>query len=67
MSDGDPDCENQFYILRKTLCPAVLSENFFHDNREDLAFITSEEGKKAVVDLHVLGIRRYIENHFPQE
>lgn len=67
MSDGDPDYEDQFYILRKTQCPAVLSENFFHDNREDLAFITSEDGKKAVVDLHVLGIRRYIENHFPQD
>lgn len=67
MSDGDPDYESQFYILRKTLCPAVLTENFFHDNREDLAFITSEEGRKAVVDLHVLGISRYIENHFTQE
>ena len=28
--DGDYDKENQFTILSKTLCPAVLTENFFH-------------------------------------
>lgn len=59
-SDGDPDWEEGFYILRKTRCPAVLSENFFHDNREDLAFITSEQGKRAIVKTHVDGIVNYI-------
>lgn len=34
-ADGDPDFEDQFYILRKTTCPAVLTENFFMTNRED--------------------------------
>ena len=28
-SDGDPDWEENFYILSKTKCPAVLTENFF--------------------------------------
>ena len=28
MSDGDRDWENDFYILRKSWCPAVLTENF---------------------------------------
>ena len=27
-SDGDPDKESQFYILKHTKCPAVLVENF---------------------------------------
>ena len=31
-SDGDSDWEEQFYILRKSMCPAVLTENFFMDN-----------------------------------
>ena len=38
-SDGDPDWEEGFYILRKTKCPAVLTENFFMDNEQDLAYI----------------------------
>ena len=31
--DGDPDWEENFYILRHTHCPAVLIENFFMDNK----------------------------------
>ena len=27
-SDGDSDWEEQFYILRKSMCAAVLTENF---------------------------------------
>lgn len=59
-SDGDPDIESNFYILRHTSCPAVLSENLFMDNREDVAFLESEEGAKAIVGLHVDGILQYL-------
>ncbi len=55
-TDGDPDLEERFYILTKTRCAAVLTENFFMDNRDDLAFIESTEGHEAVVNLHVEGI-----------
>lgn len=58
-SDGDRDWEENFYILRHTTCPAVLTENFFYDSKDDLAFLESEEGKQAVVQLHVDGIHRY--------
>lgn len=61
-SDGDPDWEENFYILSKTKCPAVLTENFFQDNKEDVAFLTSSDGKKAVVDTHVEGIIQYIQS-----
>ena len=45
-TDGDPDLEADFYILRRTLPPAVLVENFFIDNRpdgthDDLTFLES--------------------------
>lgn len=56
MADGDPDRESQFYILRHTNCPAVLTENLFQDNREDVEFLLSEEGKRAIVSLHVWGL-----------
>lgn len=58
-SDGDRDWEENFYILRHTICPAVLTENFFYDSKDDLAFLESEEGKQAVVQLHVAAILMY--------
>ena len=59
-SDGDPDYEANFYVLTKTKCPAVLTENLFQDNKEDIAFLTSKEGKEKIVNIHVNGIMRYI-------
>lgn len=59
-SDGDRDWEENFYILRHTICPAVLTENFFYDSKDDLAFLESEEGRQAVVKLHVDGITNYL-------
>ena len=58
-SDNDPDWEENFYILRHTLCPAVLTENFFMDGL-DLEFLQSKAGKQAIVDTHVEGIIDYL-------
>ena len=60
MSDGDMDWEEGFYILRKSLCVAVLTENFFMDSRSDLEYLQSRVGKRAVVDTHVEGITKFI-------
>lgn len=49
-------------ICRDTLCPAVLTENLFQDNREDVEFLLSDEGRKAIVQLHVNGIVSYIKS-----
>ena len=59
-SDNDPDWEENFYILRHSLCPAVLTENFFMDNKSDLEYLQSKAGKQAVVDTHIEGIIEYI-------
>ena len=59
-TDGDPDIEAAFYILKYTYTTAVLSENLFYDNSDDLAFLESEEGKKAIVALHVEGIISFL-------
>ena len=58
-SDGDSDWEENFYILRHILCPAVLTENFFMDGL-DLEFLQSKAGKQAIVDTHVEGIIDYL-------
>ena len=60
MSDGDMDWEEGFYILRKSLCVAVLTENFFMDSRDDIEYLQSRAGKQAVVDAHVEGIVEYL-------
>lgn len=59
-SDGDKDWEKNFDMLKMTLCPAVLTENFFMDNKEDLEYLCSDEGKDAIVKCHVEGIINYI-------
>lgn len=59
-SDGDPDIESDFAILKKTACPAVLTENGFQDCEESLLFLESKEGKEAIIGLHVDGILDFI-------
>lgn len=59
-SDGDPDHEAEFTILRKTTCTCVLTENGFQDCEESLRFLESEEGKEAIIGLHVDGILDFI-------
>ena len=59
-TDGDPDQEAAFYLLRHTICPAVLTENLFMDNHEDCDFLLSKEGQQSLVDLHIDGIISYL-------
>ena len=57
---GDPDWESDFFILKNTLCGAALTENLFHDNSDDCLFLESDEGRRAIVALHVEGIVNYV-------
>ena len=47
-SDGDADKEENFYVLRKTDCPALLVENLFFDNRREAEILLSEAGQKKI-------------------
>ena len=52
-TDGDPDKEANFYVLRHTKCPAILSENFFMTNeRECKKFLLSEQGRIDIAEVH---------------
>lgn len=62
-SDGDADKEAHLYILKNTNCPAVLTENFFQDNKKDVEYLTSDEGFHEIVRLHVEGILQYIKDN----
>ena len=63
--DGDPDWEENFYILRHSLCPAVLVEQFFMDNKKDLAYLISDEGKRNLIDVIVSGLESFCSLSFP--
>lgn len=62
-SDKDPDKESNFYVLKHTNCPAVLTENFFQDNKDDVAYLTSDLGFHQIVRTHVEGILNYIKDN----
>lgn len=61
--EGERDKEARFTILKDTLCPAVLTENFFMDNRKDVKYLLSDEGFEAIVKTHVEGIINYINTY----
>ena len=61
-SDGDLDKESNFYVIRTVKCPAVLTENFFYTNKEDLLFMTSDQGIQEVVRTHVEGVIDYLDS-----
>jgi N-acetylmuramoyl-L-alanine amidase len=48
--------ENNFYVLRNTICPAVLTENGFMTNLHDASFCMSEEGSRKIAVGHFAAI-----------
>jgi len=47
-----------FAIIRDTKCPAVLTENLFQDNKDDVDYLLSH--KDNIINLHVMGIKKYL-------
>lgn len=60
--DGDKDWEENFYILTKAACPAVLLENFFYDNRDECKWLLQEDTKKRVALAASNGIFNYLKH-----
>lgn len=58
--DGERDKEARFTILTDTLCAAVITENFFMDNKNDVKYLLSDEGKNAIVRCHIDAIVSYL-------
>ena len=53
-----------FAVLRDTICPAILTENLFQDNKKEVEYLLSDEGKREICDLHVQGILRYLDKYY---
>jgi len=61
-SDGDRDKEEDFYVLRKTNCPAVLLEILFFDNAVDFALLKDSKFQAKIAYRIYLGILDFIYN-----
>lgn len=61
------DWEEDFYILKHTKCVAVLTENFFHTSKSDLAFMLSDDGFKRIVDTLLFGTINYLNTRYHGE
>jgi len=56
-SDGDPDKEINFYVLKNTVMPAILTENFFMDNEEECkSLLMTITGRQRIIEYHVKNI-----------
>lgn len=49
-----------FAILRQTVMPAVLTENLFMTNQEEVEYLLSDKGKEDLTNLHVNSILKYM-------
>ena len=62
-SDEDFDKEANFYVLKHTKMPAVLTENFFMDNEHECkTYLMTHEGRDRIAGAHYNAIK-HIEKH----
>lgn len=62
LTDKDRDLEADFYIIKNSNCPAVLTENFFQDNKKDVQLLETQHVLNLIADVHVNGIEKFIKN-----
>ena len=61
--DGDADKESNFWVLRKTVMPSILSENFFMTNYSNChKYLLSEDGRDRIAKIHFQMIQEVEEN-----
>lgn len=58
-TDGDQDKEKNWTVIAGANCPAVLTENLFYDNREDVALMQDKETQEALAMAHVNAVQKY--------
>lgn len=66
-TDGDADKEANFYVLKNTICPAILTESFFMDNLEDAREMMTYEGMEKVFQAHLKTIYAFVNGELEEE
>lgn len=59
-SDGDMDKEKNFYVIKETVCPAVLLEYDFFDNLARAIALNSGEVQDALISATSVGVINYL-------
>lgn len=60
-TDGDKDKEAYFKLLKSTICPAILSENFFHTNEHECRdILMCRKGRGKIALAHFNMIKEFI-------
>lgn len=54
------DYEENFTVLTKTIMAAVLTENLFYDNLEDIEIMKSDEGIEILAKIHIEAIKEIL-------
>ena len=52
---------NNFYVIKNTSCPAILSESGFYDNPEDCQFLLTDMARESVAEFHYQALIKYIQ------
>lgn len=52
--------EENFTVLTKTIAPAILTENLFYTNLQDIEIMKSEEGLEALAKIHIEAIKEIL-------
>lgn len=55
-NDGDPDYEENFTVLVKSNCPAVLIEQLFHSNEKCVKWLLTEESMDVLSGIVLNGV-----------
>ena len=55
--------ENALAVVEGSKCPAVLIENFYLDNKDDIKYIESSDGFRRICDVIVDGVVDYATKH----
>lgn len=59
--DGDMDKEKNFYVIRETSCPAILTENFFMTHEyECKEILMKKQGRRKIAEAHFNMIKRFV-------
>ncbi len=56
--NAGPDYEENFTVIYKTWCPAVLTENLFYTNKKECEWLMTDTGRQVIADIHIEGIRQ---------
>jgi len=61
-SDGDPDREANFYVIKNTKMPAILIEHLFFDNYDDALLLMNDEIQDLFAEAQVRACVEYMKS-----